>query len=61
MSNQLKLLLYIIFVVGIFYFLQNKFNLFDISFVDDIKIENVFKESEESKEVEESLKEWRYL
>jgi len=57
MSNQLKLLLYIIFIASIFYFIQDRFNLFDISFVDDIKIENIFKESEESKKSEEGLKE----
>ncbi len=30
MSNQLKLFLYIVFVVGIFLFIQNKFQIFDI-------------------------------
>lgn len=56
MSNQLKLLLYIIFIAGIFYFIQNKFNLFDVSFVDDIKIGNLFKEKEEPKDTQEGLK-----
>jgi len=56
MSNQLKLLLYIIFIAGIFYFIQNKFDLFDISFVEDIKIGNIFKESEQSKDIEEGLR-----
>ena len=56
MSSQLKLLLYIIFIAGIFYFIQNKFNLFDISFVDDIKIGNLFKEEEEPKDTQDGLK-----
>jgi len=34
MSNQLKLLLYIVFIAGIFYFIQDKFKIFDISFTD---------------------------
>jgi len=55
MSNQLKLLLYIIFIAGIFYFIQNKFNLFDISFIEDIKIEKFFKESEKSEDVQEEF------
>jgi len=53
MSSQLKLLLYIIFIAGIFYFIQNKFDLFDISFVDDIKIGEIFKQSDEPKATEE--------
>ncbi len=56
MSNQLKLLLYIIFIAGIFYFIQNKFNLFDISFVDDIKIENIFKSSGDPEDIEQGLR-----
>ncbi len=34
MSNQLKLFLYIVFVVGIFLFVQNKFQIFDIKLID---------------------------
>lgn len=56
MSNQLKLLLYIIFIAGIFYFIQNKFNLFDISFVDDIKVAQIFKQSDEPEDVQDGLK-----
>lgn len=56
MSNQLKLLLYLIFIAGIFYFLQNKFNLFDISFVDDLKISNLVKENKDIVETEEATK-----
>jgi len=55
MSNQLKLLLYIIFVAGIFYFIQNKFNLFDISFINDIKIEKLFKENNKSENTTEEF------
>lgn len=36
MNNQLKLLLYIVFVVVIFYFIQDRFSIFDISFINDI-------------------------
>lgn len=32
MSNQLKLFLYIVFVVAIFWFVQTKFHIFDIKF-----------------------------
>jgi len=34
MSNQLKLFLYIVFVVAIFWFIQTKFHIFDIKFGD---------------------------
>lgn len=34
MSNQLRLLLYIIFIAAIFYFIQDRFKIFDISFND---------------------------
>lgn len=52
----MKLLLYIIFIAGIFYFLQNKFDLFDISFVDDIKIGEIFKQEDESEDAGEVLR-----
>jgi len=32
MSNQLKLFLYIVFVIAIFWFIQSKFHIFDIKF-----------------------------
>ncbi len=45
MSNQLKLLLYIVFVVAIFWFVQSKFHIFDI------KLGNITQEeSNQSKE-----------
>ena len=56
MSNQLKLLLYIIFIAGIFYFLQNKFDLFDISFVDETKISDIFKGNEKAEDTGSVLK-----
>lgn len=56
MSNQLKLLLYIIFIIGIFYFIQDKFNLFEISFVDNLKIGSFIKKNEKLKNKEEDLK-----
>lgn len=48
MNNQLKLLLYIVFVVGIFYMLQNRFEIFDISFKEN----NIVEEFSEKKEEE---------
>lgn len=35
MSNQLKLFLYIVFVVAIFVFVQNKFNIFNVKLIDN--------------------------
>lgn len=35
MSNQLKLFLYIVFVVGIFLLIQNKFQIFDIELTNE--------------------------
>ena len=57
MSNQLKLLLYIIFIAGIFYFLQNKFDLFDISFVEEGKISDIFKSDKGEANIEGTLRE----
>jgi uncharacterized membrane protein (UPF0127 family) len=37
MNNQLKLLLYILFIVGVLFYLQDSFDLLDISFVSDKK------------------------
>ena len=45
MNASLKVLLYILFVVVIFYFVQERFNLFDISFTDEQKQEETKKES----------------
>ena len=39
MNNQLKLLLYIVFLGGVFIYVQDTFNIFNISF-DDLKQEN---------------------
>lgn len=51
----MKLLLYIVFIVGIFYFLQNKFNLFDVSFVDDLKISNLLKENKDVVDTQDTI------
>lgn len=51
MNTQLKILLYIGLVVGIIYFLQTKYSLFDISFdrpIVDIKKEDKKEDSKES-------------
>jgi uncharacterized protein len=37
MNNQLKLLLYIVFIVGVLFYLQDSFDLIDIAFVDNEK------------------------
>lgn len=47
MNAQLKILLYIGIVVGILYFLQTKYSLFDISFDNPIKKSNVEESSDE--------------
>ncbi|OGC36118.1 hypothetical protein A2369_00320 [candidate division WS6 bacterium RIFOXYB1_FULL_33_15] len=39
MNSQLKLILYILLVVSIFYFIQNKFSIFDIKLSDDVNKE----------------------
>jgi len=48
MSNSLKILLYLFFVFAIFYFVQDRFNIFDIKLVD---------EEESTEEVEEKAEE----
>lgn len=48
MSNSLKILLYLFFVFTIFYFVQERFNIFDIKFVD---------QKESTEEVEEKVDE----
>lgn len=53
MNTQLKILLYIGLVVGIIYFLQTKYSLFDISF--DKPIVDIKKEEEKEDEKESSL------
>lgn len=49
MNAHLKILLYIGLVVGIFYFVQNKYSLFDISF-NDLKDIKLAEEGEEERE-----------
>jgi hypothetical protein len=39
MNNQLKLLLYIAFIVAVFFYIQDSYDLFDISFIDNSKKE----------------------
>lgn len=61
MNTQIKILLYIVFVVGIFYFLQTKYNIFEISFEKpqkgeeriekEVEIEDVIIVNEEGKEI----------
>jgi uncharacterized membrane protein (UPF0127 family) len=46
MSNQLKLFLYIVFVVAIFWFVQTKFHIFDIKFGDTQKTQDTNAEKE---------------
>lgn len=58
MNNQLKLLLYIVFIAGAIFYLQDSFGFLDISLVDDKEPpqeekEDTEKESAEVKEVEE--------
>lgn len=52
MNNQLKLLFYIVLIVGIFYFIQDKYKLLDISFLDGkISINNKENTSEDTNTV----------
>ena len=53
MNNQLKLLLYIVFVVSIFYLIQNKFEIFDVSLENVVKTEQKEDVKGEEKVVEE--------
>lgn len=55
MNNQLKLLLYILFVVGIFYFIQNKFELFDISFENSLPKKTEEKDEDDVATVEQAF------
>ncbi len=55
MNAQLKILLYIGIVVGILYFLQTKYSLFDISFEKPFNRKNVEESIEEGKESLEIL------
>jgi uncharacterized membrane protein (UPF0127 family) len=48
MNNQLKLLLYILFVVSAFFFIQDSFGLFDISFISDKEQKEDVQTEEES-------------
>ncbi len=53
MNNQLKLLLYIVFIVGVLFYLQDSFDLLDIAFVDNQKVkqEQEVGEEEDAKNV----------
>ena len=48
MNTQLKIILYLLFVIGIFYYIQTKYEIFDISFTKPI-IESKKEEEEEKK------------
>ena len=52
MNNQLKLLLYIVFLAGVFIYVQDRFNIFDISLsLPKEQKEKILKEkSDEQKE-----------
>lgn len=39
MNNQLKLLVYIIFIVGAFLFIQDRYDFFDVSLIENKKVE----------------------
>ncbi len=53
MSNSLKILLYLFFLFVIFYFVQDRFNIFDIKFVDEKgSTEEVLEKEEEESTVE---------
>lgn len=53
MNNQLKLLLYIVFIVGVLFYLQDSFDILDISFENNQKqdSETAQEESDDSEEV----------
>ncbi|KUK67218.1 MAG: hypothetical protein XD87_0257 [candidate division WS6 bacterium 36_33] len=53
MNNQLKLLLYIVFIAGAIFYVQDSFGLLDISIVDNK--EKVEENEEEEQEKEESI------
>jgi hypothetical protein len=50
MNNQLKLLLYIVFVGGVLFYLQDSFDLLDIDFVESQKAKEESVEGEEEEE-----------
>ena len=54
MSNQLKLFLYIVFVVGIFLLIQNKFQIFNIELINGDKQNAETQNSDESKNSKDS-------
>jgi hypothetical protein len=57
MNNQLKLLFYIVFIVGVLFYLQDSFDLLDIDFVENQKVkeESVEGEEEEEETTDESV------
>jgi len=50
MNNQLKLLLYIVFIAGVLFYLQDSFDLIDIDFVENQKAKEESVEDGEEKE-----------
>ena len=62
MNNQLKLLLYIVFLAGAFIYIQDSFNIFDISFTDSNKEkEETLVEDGETEEGETVVGEENYV
>ena len=55
MNNQLKLLIYIFFVALIFLFVQDRFEIFDISLINEKKQEENIDESNDFEEEEEKV------
>lgn len=56
MNNQLKLLLYIVFIVGVLFYLQDSFDLVDIDFVENQKAkEESVEDGEEEEQTEDSV------
>ena len=53
MNNQLKLLIYIAFVVVIFLFIQDRFEIFDVSLINSLQEEDVNGSSKENPFLEE--------
>jgi hypothetical protein len=53
MNNQLKLLIYIALIAGVFFYIQDSFNIFDVSFVDTNQSSVKEEETEEKQEKED--------
>lgn len=63
MNNQLKLLLYIVFLAGVFIYVQDRFNIFDISlsFPKEQKEKILKEKSDEQKEEKDNIVEESYV